>query len=71
MDRKKKRFPIGQVIAAIIIVLIAAAVINPDLLFFLTDGQRAVIADFQNTYFTKHMPRRLKASAATSLNMWS
>ena len=56
MDRKKKKFPIGQVIAAVIIVLIAAAVINPDLLFFLTDGQRAVIADFQNTYFTKHMP---------------
>ena len=56
MDRKKKRFPIGQVIAAVIIILIAAAVINPDLLFFLTDGQRAVIADFQNTYFIKHMP---------------
>ena len=56
MNRTKKKFPVGQLIAAVLIILIVAAVINPDLLFFLSERQRKVIADFQYTYFTKHMP---------------
>ena len=40
----------------VLIALIAACVINPSLLFFLTEEQQGVVADFQATYFTARNP---------------
>lgn len=55
-ERQHKRFPVGKLIAVALIVLVAACVINPKLLFFLTPEQQQVIADFQSTYFTSRNP---------------
>ena len=56
MKETKKKFPLGKLVIAIVIVLIVAAMVDPALLFFLNEEQQAVIADFQYTYFTRHMP---------------
>ena len=55
-EKKTKKFPIGKLIAVIIIALVAACVINPGLLWFLTPEQQQVIAEFQKTYFTTRNP---------------
>lgn len=55
-EKKTKKFQIGKLIAVIIIALVAACVINPGLLFFLTPEQQQVIAEFQKTYFTTRNP---------------
>ena len=54
--KKKQKFPIGKLIALIIIVLIVIGVLNPQMLFFLTPAQQEIINDFQMTYFTAHNP---------------
>lgn len=64
-EKKTKKFPIGKLIAVIIIALVAACVINPGLLFFLTPEQQQVIAEFQKTYFTTRNPCRPRAAAST------
>lgn len=56
MEKAHKKFPIGKILAVLIVALAAAALINPGLLFFLTPAQRGVVADFQRTYFTDVMP---------------
>ena len=57
MEKKThKKFPAGKLIAVVLIALIAACVINPSLLFFLTEEQQGVVADFQATYFTARNP---------------
>lgn len=56
MKESKRKFPIGRFIAIAIILLVVAALFNPSLLFFLTPGQRQVVADFQTTYFAANNP---------------
>lgn len=55
-EKKKKRFPIGKVIAIVMILLVVAAMANPGQLFFLTPAQQTAIAEFQATYFTARNP---------------
>lgn len=55
-ENKHKKFPIGKVIAIVIIVFAAAAMAEPSLLFFLSPAQQGVIADFQRIYFTSTSP---------------
>ena len=54
--KKKQKFPVGKLIAIIIIALVVIGVLNPQLLVFLTPAQQQVINDFQLTYFTAHNP---------------
>ena len=54
--RRKKKFPIGKLIALVIIALVVLGVLNPKTLFFLNPAQQQVIDDFQLTYFTAHNP---------------
>ncbi|MEG1943340.1 MAG: mechanosensitive ion channel family protein [Angelakisella sp.] len=56
MKKKQTKFPLGKVIAIVIILAVAAALINPSMLFFLSPAQQKVLADFQYTYFTSMMP---------------
>ena len=49
----------------VLIALIAACVINPSLLFFLTEEQQGVVADFQATYFTARNPLQGEGAAST------
>ena len=52
-----------------IIVLVVAGMIKPELLFFLNEGQQAVIADFQNTYFTRHMPVQTEGGGFDAMSL--
>ena len=56
MKEAKKRFPVGRAVGVAVILLAVAVLVKPELLFFLNEGQQAVIARFQQTYFTQHMP---------------
>ena len=72
MEKKThKKIPIGKLIAVIIIALVAACVINPQLLFFLTAEQQAVIADFQKTYFTSRNPLQSEGGGFDPLSILS
>ncbi|MDO4269706.1 MAG: mechanosensitive ion channel family protein [Eubacteriales bacterium] len=55
-ENKKKRFPIGKLIAIALIAGVAAAVANPRLLFFLTPAQQSVVTVFRRTYLTGVLP---------------
>ncbi|MEG1109015.1 MAG: mechanosensitive ion channel family protein [Oscillospiraceae bacterium] len=55
-EKRKSKFPMGQALAVLIILIILAAVLNPSLLFFLTPAQQQVLIDFQATYFAGAMP---------------
>lgn len=55
-EKQRKRFPIGKVVAVVIILAATAAIINPGLLFFLTQAQQGVVAQFTQTYFGKLFP---------------
>ena len=72
MEKKAhKRFPIGKLIAVVLVALVAACVINPDLLFFLSQEQRGVVADFQATYFTARNPLQSEGGGFDPLSLLS
>lgn len=50
-ETKHKKFPIGKLIATVIILLALAAVFAPQLLFFLTPAQQGVLETFKASYF--------------------
>lgn len=54
--KKNKKLPLGKIIAILIVVVVVIALMNPQLLFFLSPSQHLVIAEFQKTYFTNLMP---------------
>lgn len=55
-EKKQAYFPIGKVVAVVIILAVVAALAKPDLLFFLSSQQRQAIANFQAVYFTSRSP---------------
>ena len=55
-EKKQGYFPIGKVVAVVIILAVVAALAKPDLLFFLSSQQRQAIANFQAVYFTSRSP---------------
>lgn len=69
MKENKNRFPIGKVIAIVIIVLAVAALVKPELLFFRSPAQQAVIAQFQQTFFTSYMPVQAQEGGFDVLNL--
>ena len=70
-EKRQKKFPIGKLIAVILIALAAACVIHPQLLFFLTPEQQAVIAEFQATYFTARNPLQSEGGGFDLLSLVS
>ena len=72
MEKKThKKFPIGKLIAVVLIALIAACVINPSLLFFLTPEQQGVVAEFQATYFAARNPLQSEAGGFDPVSLLS
>lgn len=55
-NKRTKQFPAGKIILALVILGIVAGLVNPHILFFLTPQQQAVVAQFQETYFTSNNP---------------
>lgn len=56
MSKEKKKIPVGKLIAVVIVIMVAACVIEPSLLFFLSPEKQDVIRKFQETYFTTRNP---------------
>lgn len=56
MKKERAKFPIGKVVAIVIILLVVAAMANPGLLFFLSPAQQSAVAAFQANYFTARNP---------------
>ena len=56
MKKAKSRFPVGKIIAAVLIFCVVAAVLKPELLFFLSPEQQEAVARFQADYFTAKNP---------------
>ena len=55
-EKKRKTFPVGKLIAILIILVVVAALANPGLLFFLSPAQQAAVAGFQANYFNANNP---------------
>ena len=55
-QKSDKTFPIGEIVAMALILLLVVTIANPKILFFLTPEQQQVIVDFQTTYLTQNNP---------------
>ena len=66
-----RKFPVGKIAAMLLIAVVAAALFNPHLLFFLTPAQQEAVVAFQAAYFTANNPIQPKDGSFDPLSIVS
>lgn len=70
-EQKHKKFPVGKLIALLLLVLVVAAMANPGMLGFLSPDQQQALADFQANYFNANNPIQAKEGGFDPLALLS